>query len=445
MPRPTAELSPEEQRLLDAFCSKKVASERSKKKYAGLLRMFKAITGRSLLGASADDVRLWYERVRDRYRASTLLNHAFKLRALYAFVLAWRHGLSEEEAELRAKRIFSCIPFARLAQLEREECELRDKVLSSDEVEALLRAADHPRLKAMIAVHAETGLRTGELLSLRLRDVRFSERYAVLWVSGKTGERAVPIIRSLPYLQAWLAAHPAKDDPDAPLFAVVRRGQVKFMTYEAYEKALRRLAERVGLGRRIYPYMFRHTRLTELAARGMGEYQMKQFAGWTTSSRMAERYIRLGRHAGLQAVLALEGIAEAERPRQEPTLRTLVCPRCGHENMADAIYCARCGLCLSEEEAIRAVAIRNHLDELLAQLLEHPEVRVALKKALKELISQGFEQGRGAGAGIRTRVSGSAARRLSLSATPALTDRAPWEQYKLFSSRGLLELLNEAH
>ena len=404
MPKPTAELSPKELRLLEAFCSEKVASERSRKKYAGLLRTFKAITGRSLLEASADDVRLWYERVRGRYRASTLLNHAFKLRALYAFALAWFHGLSEEEAELKARRVFSCIPFARLAQLEREECELRDKVLSPDEVEALLRAADHPRLKAMIAVHAETGLRTGELLSLRLRDVRFSERYAVLWVSGKTGERAVPIIRSLPYLQAWLAVHPAKDDPGAPLFAVVWRGQVKSMTYETYEKALRRLARRAGLSRRVYPYMFRHTRLTELAARGMGEYQMKQFAGWTTGSRMAERYIRLGRHAGLQAVLALEGIAEAERPRQEPTLRTLRCPRCGHENMADALYCARCGLCLSDEEAIQAVVLRNHFDELLTRLLEHPEVRSALKKALRELISQGFGQSRGAGAGQRKNV-----------------------------------------
>jgi len=383
-------LTPEEEMLLDAFCAEIAAAPRTRKKYASLLRLARAVTGKPIWEFTVNDVRRWYRRLEQSYRAGTIRSHAFKLRALYAFALRWRLGIDKDEAELRAHRVFSPIPFARLAKRERDEVELRNMILTPEEVDALLRAADHPRLKAMIAVHVETGLRTGELLSLRLRDLRLEGRYATIWVSGKTGERAVPIIRSLPYLMSWLNVHPGRDNPDAPLFAVSGSdGKLRFLTLEGYEKALKRIAKKAGIKRRVYPYMFRHTRLTELAARGMGEFQMKAFAGWTTSSRMAERYIRLGRHVGLRAVLELEGVEEVEKPKAEQVLKTRRCPRCGHENPSDAAYCSCCGLCLREEEALVAAIMRTNLEELLDRLVRRPEVREVLVRALAEMLAKG--------------------------------------------------------
>ncbi len=385
MPRPSVELTPEERALLDAFCADRLSSPKTWKRYATLLRTFRAVTGSSLLGASADDVRRWYEAVVKKRKVSTVLSNAIKLRALYAFWLKTQ-GLSEHEAELKAREIFSPVPFRHLSDKERKELRLRDKIITPEELDKLLRATEHPRLKALIAVAYETGARPHELLSLRLRDVVFRDRYALLKVSGKTGERAVPIIHSLPYLTAWLNVHPAREDPEAPLFCVVWRGRIKPITSDAFSKALRELSKRAGLSRRIHPYMFRHTRLTELAAKGLGEYQMKQLAGWTPGSRMADRYIRLGQHAGIRAVLVLEGVeepGEVERPR--PVLRTARCPRCGYENMSDALYCARCGFSLREEAALEAMSA----DELLAKLLARPDVRETLIRAIQEMVERG--------------------------------------------------------
>ena len=354
------------------------------------MRQIRFITGKAVWELTSNDVKRWYEISVRSHRASTVRSNALKLRALTAFALSWKLGLDEAEAGLRARQIWSPVRFRDLSERERQEIRLRDKIITPEELNALLRVAEHPRTKALIAVAYETGARPHELLSLRLRDVVFHREYALLRLTGKTGERAVPIIRSLPYLQAWLAVHPGKEDPDAPLFCIVWRGRVKSITVEAFTRALKRLSKRANLARRIHPYMFRHTRLTELAERGLTEYQLKQFAGWTPGSKMAERYIRMGRHAGLRAVLETEGVVKPEETKPSPPrLRTIRCPRCGYENMADATYCARCGLCLSEHKAIETATLVAQLNGLLDKLLERPEVREILLRALAEMIMSG--------------------------------------------------------
>ena len=54
----------------------------------------------------------------------------------------------------------------------------------------------------------DTSARPHELLNLRIRDVKFkisSEgiQYAEITVNGKTGNRTLPLIDSIPYLKEW--------------------------------------------------------------------------------------------------------------------------------------------------------------------------------------------------------------------------------------------------
>ncbi|GAJ19374.1 unnamed protein product, partial [marine sediment metagenome] len=75
-----------------------------------------------------------------------------------------------------------------------------------------------------------------------------------------------------------------------------------------------------GIKRRIYPYMFRHTRLTELADNDLGEYKMKVLAGWTPDSNMATRYIHLSGRSSMAPILIMEGIEvpDEAQPRASP-------------------------------------------------------------------------------------------------------------------------------
>ena len=71
---------------------------------------------------------------------------------------------------------------------------LPEEILTEDEVIRMIKAADHPRNKAIIALLYEGGLRIGELASLKIKNVQFDENGASIKVHGKTGERRVRIV-----------------------------------------------------------------------------------------------------------------------------------------------------------------------------------------------------------------------------------------------------------
>ena len=72
----------------------------------------------------------------------------------------------------------------------------------------------------MISILYESGCRIGEILNMRIRNVEFDANGAVLIVNGKTGQRRVRLIHSVPRLVTWLEHHPERD-PKAFLWVCV--------------------------------------------------------------------------------------------------------------------------------------------------------------------------------------------------------------------------------
>jgi len=64
---------------------------------------------------------------------------------------------------------------------------LPEEILTQEEVQRMIDAADHIRDKAFISTLYESGCRIGELLCLQIKHVQFDEFGAVLLVNGKTG------------------------------------------------------------------------------------------------------------------------------------------------------------------------------------------------------------------------------------------------------------------
>jgi hypothetical protein len=60
------------------------------------------------------------------------------------------------------------------------------------------------------------------MLSLKVKHIFFDEYGAQLIVNGKTGQRRIRIIASVPYLTEWLNKHRDKDNPEAPLWTLRR-------------------------------------------------------------------------------------------------------------------------------------------------------------------------------------------------------------------------------
>ena len=107
---------------------------------------------------------------------------------------------------------------------------------------------------------------------------------------SKTKPRPIPIIYSIPYLSQWLNNHPNRDNPNASLFVRLYKGKYGQYTTTGLYLIIKNIAK--CLNKEIYPHLFRHSRLTELA-KHLTEAELCKFAGWVIGSKQARRYVHL--------------------------------------------------------------------------------------------------------------------------------------------------------
>ena len=259
-------------------------------------------------------------------------------------------------------------------------------LLSRDDLKRMLDASPSFFWRAYIRFSYESGARIGEILNMRVGDLFKGERFWRARLFGKTGQRVIAIVESIPALSAYLRfEHPSPDDPGSWLW----QAGGERVGGDYIRRGLRRIARAAGLRKRVYPHLFRHSRATELASR-MPELALKRYMGWAMDSKMAAVYVSLSDPQLEESYLRIYGLAR-EEGRCEVTC-ILKCPRCGLENEGGSAFCAGCGLLLdvSNVEEAEELEIAERIGEML---LRKPEVRRAIRKALEEMIKDDFKAG----------------------------------------------------
>jgi len=265
--------------------------------------------------------------------------------------------------------------------------QMREGLITEGEVVAMVKAGHHPRDKAFVATLYESAARIGEMLSLRMKDVKMDQYGAVLMVSGKTGIRPIRVVNSTPYLQAWMNFHPRKEEPDALVWINLKHPEKAIGRTFAFAM-LKRLARKAGVKKNIHPHAFRHSRLTQLA-KMLKEPEMRIFSGWTEESRAPSVYVHLSGRDVDQRILEVSGVklAEEEMPKPSP-LKPRLCPRCDYQNPADAKYCSRCSMVLDLKAALELDEERKRIDEVMELALKDPEVQRLLMDKMRQLITK---------------------------------------------------------
>jgi len=153
----------------------------------------------------------------------------------------------------------------------------------------------------------------------------FREEYCLISVNGKPEIKRIPLVVSFKPLLEWLRDHPYKDDRNAPLWCSLSSNRVgERLSYQHFRLRIKRLAEKAGLKKDIWPYLYRHSTLTAMA-KVFTEAKLEQFAGWTYGSKMTRRYVHFSARDLEDAVLELHGLRQPER---DGGLAQLVeCPR----------------------------------------------------------------------------------------------------------------------
>lgn len=260
----------------------------------------------------------------------------------------------------------------------------RTDLLIPADIERVITVARTPRDKAFFGVLWETGGRIAEIGNRRIRDAVPSSVGFTLEVDGKTGVRSPLIVSSAPLLTQWLNNHPYKDNPDAPLWVHQHAKGPKLMMYPALRELIRDYFRQVGITKRVYPHLFRHSRATYCLASGlMTEAQAKAYFGWAPNSDQLATYAHLLASDANAAILRENNLIPKTEAHDE--LRASKCHRCGELNASLSDYCTKCGAVLDLKKAYEHQQLHSVKEELVTALFKVMVERGLVDEAAKEI------------------------------------------------------------
>lgn len=162
--------------------------------------------------------------------------------------------------------------------------------LSSDQARRLLDSVGNQtpgdrRDKAIIASMLYGGLRTIEINRVRINDYRVRMEYRVLEVQGKgrleSDKEGIVITEEWEHLLTdWLAVHPNRTDPNAPLFcSLSQRNKAGEMSLSAIRAMVKKRFSAAGIvGMKQSTHSLRHTAITAVIAGGGSLLDAQRFA-----------------------------------------------------------------------------------------------------------------------------------------------------------------------
>jgi hypothetical protein len=240
-------------------------------------------------------------------------------------------------------------------------------------------------------------------LKLKIKDVVFKvagdRQYAEILVNGKTGQRHIPLINSLPYLKDWLDDHPQSSNPTAILVCGFSKSSGRQLriesinhTYSKYKnKIFPKLLDdpnipsddKVKLKELLKkpwnPYVRRHSALTE-KSKILKESTLRQHAGWSPNSKMDQKYVHYFGNESSESILEAYGL----KPKLEDInkLKPISCPNCNELNKIGSKFCVKCRMILSYDaytETIQDSEIqKSRIDKLTAKF---EELETEIKKS----------------------------------------------------------------
>lgn len=261
-------------------------------------------------------------------------------------------------------------------------------LLTEEEIDRLIKNAEHPRDKAFISMLYELGARIGEIGNLEIKDIT-KDRYSYLVdLRGKTGRRTPRVVISSPYIVNWLNVHSERDNPHSPLWILTgRRDKIRKMQYGSLRALVIRLAQKAKVKKRVYPHLFRHTRVTHLMInKQISEQQAKVYFGWVPSSKMLSEYSHLVSSDVNNAILEMHGIRKVEQ--SESKLKPKQCSMCETINSNNALFCQRCGNVLDTKVAMCLDKEITGRGEVVNKLLQDPDVQKLLKEKMVEIFAR---------------------------------------------------------
>jgi len=254
-------------------------------------------------------------------------------------------------------------------------------LITRKEYDKLIQSAPHPQQRALIACLYEMPMRIQELVTVRIKDVRFKEVGVNINLNGtKTAfsKREPLFIRAEDHIKQWYDAHPFKNDPNAPFFIALDKQSIKSsephpLTYSAVGQQIREIARRSGINKRVNTHIFRYTSASDLYESGFPVEYIETLGGWSPSSKELRVYLKTNCKKANDSYAELRGVKVVKRKGSEQIVK-VECERCGQQNNKENTRCWNCGKLFVRDPVIELTT--KYIDKQYAETGETLKVKV---------------------------------------------------------------------
>jgi integrase len=305
----------------------------------------------------------------------------------------------------------SCIDLASLKRKEQSIYKPTDLWTQEDDI-LFLKYCPSKRDRCYHAISRDSSCRPHELLKLKIKDVVFKmacdghRQYAEVLVNGKTGQRHIPLINSIPYLKDWMDDHPQSGNPNSILICGFNKSlgrpiknQSLNNVYQFYKKkffpkllndpnVLPEDKEKIRelLKKPWNPYIRRHSALTE-KSKILKEHTLRQHAGWSQTSNMHQKYIHYFGNESNESILEAYGLINKGK-QDIDRLKPTQCPNCKELNKIDSKFCVKCRMVISYDAYTEVIQDQeNEKQSEIAQLRDQVNQNTESNRILYEIIS----------------------------------------------------------
>ena len=264
----------------------------------------------------------------------------------------WFNSLSNRTKNLHLFKIKKYLKFSGRKDLNKvigkKKFKVNKKVLSKtdlisrEDLELILKHCSL-KVRTLLMVLYEGALRKDEALNIRFKDVKFNGGYIILRIgTSKTQKRDIPLTESIPYLKEYF--NYKAFNPIDKIFPYKRNTSLNVYLYKLTQKLIAEYPDKWE-GRDLYPHLFRHSRLTELARGKLNEAQIRKFAGWEPGSPMPRIYFHLDDQDIIN--ILTKGQVKVPEPKK---FKSIICPICNADNTEQNLFCWKCNNILDKDK-----------------------------------------------------------------------------------------------
>jgi integrase len=250
-----------------------------------------------------------------------------------------------------------------------------ERLPTPNTVRKLVKNAERPRDKAYIMLLWSTGGRHSEILGLKWKDIRFTDKIGkVVFKDTKTGEdHSVPMGEAYPFVFQHQQTDSRSGERDAFVF---RSTQTETqLSSNGGAEIIKRIREKesVDIPERIKtnPHAFRKGRTSYWARQGKNETWICKYMNWAPGSKSVRHYCRMAREDVDEGVSQHLGLETADNGEDESKVLTpSECHSCGTINSFETDTCMNCGETLKASDLYKESKIQEMTEEIKSEMIE---------------------------------------------------------------------------